>query len=124
MKLYLKQLFILYVQKVCMLSCFSHVPLFATQWTVTHQAPMSMGFSRQEYWNGLLFPPPGAFADPGIELMSIMSPVLAGAFFTTSHLESSYVQNIRQLIYFKINEQKKQANHFSCCAPYYLYCIY
>ena len=75
---------------------------------LTHQAPLSMGFSRQEYWNGLLFPPPGAFADPGIELMSVMSPVLAGAFFTTSHLGSSYVQNIRQLIYFKINEQKSK----------------
>ena len=42
-----------------MLSRFSHVQLFAMLWTVAHQAPLSMGFSRQEYWNGLPFPPPG-----------------------------------------------------------------
>ena len=42
-----------------MLSCFSHVQLFATPWTVTHQAPLSMGFHRQEYWSGLPFPTPG-----------------------------------------------------------------
>ena len=43
------------------------VRLFATPWTVTYQAPPSMGFSRQEYWSGLPFPPPGDFPDPGIE---------------------------------------------------------
>ena len=43
---------------VCMLSCFSHVQLFATPWTVTHQAPLSMGFSRPEHWGGLPFPSP------------------------------------------------------------------
>ena len=42
-----------------MLSHFSHVRLFATLWTVGHQAPWSMGFSRQEYWSGLPCPPPG-----------------------------------------------------------------
>ena len=104
-KLYLKQLFILYAQNVWMLSRFSHVRLFATQWTVTLQAPPSMGFSRQEYWSGVLFPSLGALADPGIKLTSVMSPVLAGRFFTSSHLGNSYVQNIRQLIYFKINKQ-------------------
>ena len=50
-----------------MLSRFSHVQLFATLWTVAHQAPLSMGFSRQEYWSGLPFPPPGDPPDPGIE---------------------------------------------------------
>ena len=45
----------------------SHVRLFATLWTVAHQAPPSMGFSRQEYWNGLPFPSPGDLPDPGIE---------------------------------------------------------
>ena len=50
-----------------LLSCFSHVQLFVTQWTVAHQAPMSMGFSRQEYWSGLPFPSPGDRPDPGIE---------------------------------------------------------
>ena len=43
-----------------------------------------MGFSRQEYWSGLPFPPPGELPDPGIELASLMSPALAGGFFTTS----------------------------------------
>ena len=46
------------------LSC---VQLFATPWTVAHQAPLSMGFSRQEYWSGLPFPFPGDLPDPGIE---------------------------------------------------------
>ena len=46
---------------------FSRVQLFATPWPVAHQAPLSMGFSRQEYWSGLPFPPPGDLPDPGIE---------------------------------------------------------
>ena len=49
----------------------SRVRLFATQWTVAHQAPPSMGFSKQEYWSGLPFPSPGDLPDPGIELMSL-----------------------------------------------------
>ena len=44
-----------------------HVQLFATPWTVDPQAPLSMGFSRQEYWNGLPFPSPGDLPNPGIE---------------------------------------------------------
>ena len=50
-----------------MLSCFSHVRLFVTLQTVTHQSPLSMEFSRQEYCNGLPCPPPGDLPDPGIE---------------------------------------------------------
>ena len=45
----------------------SHVQLFVTPWTVTREPPLSMGFARQEYWSGLLFPSPGDFLDPGIE---------------------------------------------------------
>ena len=45
----------------------SYVRLFATTWTVPHQAPLSMGFSRQEYWSGLSFPSPGDLPDPGME---------------------------------------------------------
>ena len=67
-----------------MLSCFSHVQLFVTPWTVARQAPLSVGFSRQEYWNGLPCPPPGDFPDPEIEPTSLMSPALAGVFFTTN----------------------------------------
>ena len=47
-------------------------------------APLSMGFSRQEYWSGLPCPPPGDLPDPEIEPVSLMSPALAGGFFTTS----------------------------------------
>ena len=50
-----------------MLSHFSHVWFFATQWTIAHQAPLSMGFSRQEYWSRLPFPSPEDLPDPGIE---------------------------------------------------------
>ena len=57
--------------RTCRLSHFSHVRFFAAPWTVTHQAPLSMGFSRQEYWNGLPFPSPGDLADPGIEPRSV-----------------------------------------------------
>ena len=63
------------------LICFSHVWLFATLWTGSHQAPLSKGFSRQEYWSGLLCPPLGDLPDPGIEPTS---PALVGRFFTTS----------------------------------------
>ena len=52
------------------LLCFNCVRLFATLWTVVHQAPLSMGFSRQEYWSGLPFPPPGDLRNPGVESLS------------------------------------------------------
>ena len=52
-------------------------------WTITHQAPLSTGFSRQEYWSGLPFPPPGDLPDPGIKPESPASPALAGGFFTS-----------------------------------------
>ena len=54
--------------------------ILATLWTVAHQAPLSMGFPRQEYWSGLLFLCPGDHPDPGTEPIS---PALAGGFFTT-----------------------------------------
>ena len=69
---------------VCVLNCFSHVRLCATIWTAAHQAPLSMGFSRQEYWSGLSCPSPRDLADPGIKPVSLTSPALAGRFFTTS----------------------------------------
>ena len=52
--------------RVCVLSRFSHVQLVVTLWTVACQAPLSMGFSRQENWSVLPFPPPGDHPDPGI----------------------------------------------------------
>ena len=56
---------------------------FVTPWTIAHQAPLSMGFPRQECWSGLPFPFPGDLPDPGIESVSPASPALAGGFFTT-----------------------------------------
>ena len=70
--------------RVCVLSHFCRVRLFATLWTVARQAPLSMGFSRQEHWSGLPCPSPGDLPDSGIEPASLMSPALAGGFFTTS----------------------------------------
>jgi len=60
------------------------LPTLCDPWTVARQAPLFMGFSRQEYWSRLPCPPPGHLPDPGIEPTSLMSPALAGGFFTTS----------------------------------------
>ena len=67
---------------VCVCMC-SIVPDSATPWTVALQAPLSVGFSRQVYWSGLPFPTSGHLPDPGIEPSSLVSPVMAGGFFTT-----------------------------------------
>ena len=71
-----------------MLSCFSHVQLLATLWTVARQPPRHMGFSRQGYWSGLLWPPPGDLPCPGIfpaQGSCLSSPILAGRFFYHQH---------------------------------------
>ena len=62
-------------------SLFS-VRLFTTPWTIAHQAPLSMGFSRQEHWNELACPSPGDLPDPGIKPVSPCSSCIAGKFFT------------------------------------------
>ena len=67
-----------------LLSHFSHARLCVTLWAVARPAPLSMGFSRQEYWSGLLFPPPVDLSNPGMEPESRKSPALPGGFFTTS----------------------------------------
>ena len=70
---------------VCVLSCFSHVRLFATLWTVACQAPLSMEFSKHKYWSRLPRPPPpGDPPDPGLKLTSFRTSALAGKFFITS----------------------------------------
>ena len=68
---------------MCVLSHFSCVQLFAIPWTAACQTPLSMGFSRQEYWSGLPFPTPGDLTDPGIKPASLKSPALASGFFST-----------------------------------------
>ena len=70
--------------RVSMLSHFSHVRLCATLWTAACQAPLTMGFLRQEYCRQLPCPPPGDLPNPETEPVSLMSPELAGRFFTTS----------------------------------------
>ena len=67
-----------------MLSRFSRARLCMTLWTAALQAPLSMGFSRQEYWSGFPYPPPGDLPDPGIEPAFLMSPALPVGLFTTS----------------------------------------
>ena len=67
---------------VCVLSCFSRVRLFTTLWTIAHQAPLSMGFSRQEYWSELPFPSPvsdweAAYQDSGLKVDFFLSPSAA-----------------------------------------------
>ena len=64
------------VSQLCLTHC--------DPWIVVCLAPLSMGFSRQEYWSGLLFPYPGDLHDPGIEPASLKSAALEGRFFTTS----------------------------------------
>ena len=61
----------------------SHALLFKTLWVVVSQAPLSMGFSRQEHWSGFPCPPPRDLPNPGIGPTSLMSPALEGGFFTT-----------------------------------------
>ena len=67
-----------------MLNHFSHVQLCATIWTVAHQAPLSMGFFRQEYWNGFPCVSPGDLPNQESKPTSLMSPAPAGGLFTTS----------------------------------------
>ena len=75
---------------VFVLHCFSRVQLCVTLWIVACQTPLSMGFSRQEYWSELPHPPPGDLLDPGIEPASVVSPALAGGFFTTRNTFQIY----------------------------------
>ena len=68
-------------------SCPTHCSL----WTVACQAPLSMGFYRQECWSGLPCPPPGNLPEPGIKPASLMSPTLADGFFTISSIWEAYI---------------------------------
>ena len=83
---------------------YSCIRLFETQWTVAHQALLSMGFSRQKYWSGLQFPTPGDLPNPGIKSASLMSPSLAGGFFTTSCTWEIFPVGGKGLINFLLTE--------------------
>ena len=84
-----------FISCACVLIHFVHVQVFATPWTVACQVPLPMGFSRQEYWSGLPFPPPGTLLDPESETVSLMSPAMAGRLLTPSTTwEAFYFVNI------------------------------
>ena len=86
---------------VCVLSRFSHVQLFVTLWTITHHAPLSTEFSREEYWSGLPCLSPMDLPNPGIQSASLMSPALAGRFFTTNATWEA------KIILFSVNSSPK-----------------
>ena len=131
--------------RVCMLSCFSGVWLFAILWTVAHQPPLSIGFSRQEYWSGLPFPSPGDLSELEIELASPVSPALAGGFFTTeqtgkpqkwSMVESKSLWKFHSCdfgnVYFQITCREEKVNtwiktlntlHFTCACVCVYVCV-
>ena len=71
----------------------SHVPLSLTLWTVAHQAPLPMGFLRQEYWSGSPCPPRGGLPDPGMQRASPVSPAPVGGVFTPSYPTQLYHTN-------------------------------
>ena len=99
---------------VCVCTCMLiSIRLFATLWTVAHQAPLSMRFSRQEYWSGLPFLSPmgGGLPNPGIEPTSPVSPALAGGFFTTSATYRNGIKCIiRKTIKYLSGTQEPQDN--------------
>ena len=78
----IKKIYSLFKLILIVVSC-SVVSNSETPWTEAFQAPLSMGFSRQEYWSGLSFPSPGDLPNPGIEPGSLASPAMASGFFTT-----------------------------------------
>ena len=83
-------------------------------------APLSLGFSRQEYWSGLPCPPPGDLPDPGVEPRSLMSPAVAGGFFIISAtwevqrslLKSGYFQE-NSIFFFPVREKDNQLCYIS-----------
>ena len=85
--------------------------LFVDPWTVVHQAPPSMEFSRQENWSGLPFPSPGDLPDPGIEPATLGSPALAGGFFTTNTIWEVMLDYI---LHINLNDKK---DHCFCVIP-------
>ena len=94
------------LQHVCMLSNFSCVWLFVTQWTIACQASLSMGFSRQEYWRGLPCFPPWDLPNPQMEPMSLISPALAVRFCSQYEENYCFSVNINHL-YIKVYIRNK-----------------
>ena len=82
---------------VCVCS-LSHIQLFVTPWTVALYAPLSTALPRHEYWSRLPFPAPGDLPDSGIKPTSLVSPALAGRFFTTVPPDSN-ISSLKYNIY-------------------------
>ena len=91
--------------KTLLLSHFSRVWLFETLWTVACQAPLYMEILQAEYWNGLPCPPPGHLPNLKMEPTSLMSPELAGVYFTTSATWEALIQDTR--IHYKGRDRKE-----------------
>ena len=90
-----------------MLSCFRRVRIFSTLWTTAHQAPLSMGFSRQEYWAATSSS--RDLPDPGIEPTSLMSPALTGGFFTTIatwEAQGCHMLQLKKLAWLQTRKEK------------------
>ena len=90
------------IMRMCVLSHFSHVRLFMTLWTIARQAPLSMGFSRQEYWSGLPCPPPGDLTAPVIEPGSPAPRALQADSLLLSH-RGNLFDSINKLLSFRCN---------------------
>ena len=91
----------------------SRVRLFVIPWTVAYKAPLSMEFSRQEYWSGLPFPSPGDLPDPGLEPLSLASPALTGGFFTTNATWEGFRDMMKWFeIWLKFYTYLYASNHF------------
>ena len=109
--------------QLCMLSRFSHVQLFAALQTVARQAPLSMGFSRQEYWSGLPFPSPGDLLNPDRTLVSYVSYIGRQVLYTSTTWEAPVNtmwkrKTVRHEIYFKESLSLRFFN-WSFCSPEY-----
>ena len=104
-----------------MLSYFSHVRLCVTPWTVTHQVPLSVRFSRQEYWSGFLCHPPGDLPNQVTEPAPLRSPALAGGFFTTRPLEKPRTHTIYSQIksWFIFFVMFRSLGHFLLSSEYF-----
>ena len=98
----------------CMLSCFSHVQFRVTLWTIAHEAPLSMGFPRQEYWSELPCPLPGDLPHLDMKPMSLMSPISADGFFTTSTTWEALWPYCR---WFNCSVVSNSCDHIDCSPP-------
>ena len=91
----------------------SPIWLFSTPKAVTCQAPLSMGFPRQEYWSGLPFPPPGDLPNPGIEPTSLTSPAMIGRFITTSTTQEASPWLVEKILKNKSKISTTLQTHYS-----------